>query len=65
MIFDEVETIHEHVQPEDFTPSLPDMVILITDSNDEESVIDKHTFQVGDCLYEEVFPKPHIQYTTH
>ena len=41
------------------------MLTLITDSNKEESVIDKHTFQVGDDLYEEDLPKCHIQYTTH
>ena len=63
-IFDEGETIHEHAQPEDFTPPHPDVVTLITDSNSEESVIDKHTFQVGDDLYEGDLPKPHIQYTT-
>ena len=39
------------------------MVTLISDPNNEESVIDKHTFQVGDDLYEEDLPKPHIQYT--
>ena len=33
--------------------SHPDVVTLITDSNNEESVIDKHTFQVGDDLFEE------------
>ena len=64
-IFDEGETIHEHVQPEDFTPPHPEMVTLITDSNNEESVIDKHKFQVGDYIYEEDLPKPHIQYTPH
>ena len=51
-LFDEGETIHEHAQPEDFTSSPPDMVTLITDSNNEESVTDKHTFQVGDDLNE-------------
>ena len=65
MIFDEGETINEHAQPEDLTPPHPDMVTLITDFNSEESVIDKHTFQVGDDLYEEDLPKPYIQYTTH
>ena len=54
-IFDEGETIHEHAQPEDFTPSNPDTVTLVTDSNNEESVSDQHTFQVGDYIY-------HIQY---
>ena len=44
MIFDEGETIHAHAQPGEFTPPHPDMVTLITDSNNEESVIDKHTF---------------------
>ena len=39
------------------------MVILITDSNIEDSVIDKHTFQVGDDLYEKHLPRAHIQYT--
>ena len=46
-IFDEGETIHEHVQPEDFTLPNPDMVMLLTDSNNEESVSDKHTFKVA------------------
>ena len=41
------------------------MVTLITDSDNEESVIDKHTFQVGDDLYEDDLPKLHIQYTPH
>ena len=58
-IFDEGETIHEHAQPEDFTPSHPDMLTLITNSINEEPVIDKHTFQAG----KEDLPKPHIQYT--
>ena len=40
MIFNEGETIHEYVQPEDFTPPHPHIVTLITDSNNEESVID-------------------------
>ena len=35
-IFNEGETIHEHVQPEDFTPQNPDMVTPVTDSNNEE-----------------------------
>ena len=35
MIFDEGETIHEHAQPEDFTPPNPDMVTLVIDSNNE------------------------------
>ena len=52
-IFDEGEAIQEHVQPEDFTPPDPDMVTLVTDSKNEESVSDKHTFQVGDDIYEE------------
>ena len=39
------------------------MVTLVTDSNNEESVSDKHTFQVGDDIYKEDLPKPHIQYT--
>ena len=65
MIFDEGETIHEHVQPEDFTPSNPNMVTLVTNSNNEESVSDKHTFQVGDDIYEEDLHKPHVQYTPH
>ena len=61
MIFDEGETIHEHAQTEDVTPPHPDVVTLITDSNNKESVIHKHTFQVGDDLYEEDLPKSHIQ----
>ena len=64
-IFDEGETIQEHVQPEDFTPPNPVMVTLVTDSNHEESVSDKHTFHVGDDIYEEELPTPHIQYTPH
>ena len=67
-IFDEGETIQEHVQPEDFTPPNPDVVTLVTDSNNEESVSDKYTFQVGDDIYEEdlaLIPKPHIQYVSH
>ena len=64
-VFDEGETIHEHVQPEDFTPPNPDMVTLVTDCNNEESVSDKHTFQVGDDIYEEDLAKPHIQYTPY
>ena len=52
-IFDEGETIQEHAQPEDFTPPNPYMVTLVTDSNNEESASDKHTFQVGDDMYEE------------
>ena len=50
MIFDGGRTIHEQAQPEDFTPPHPDMVTLISDPYSEESVIDKHTFQVGDDL---------------
>ena len=37
-------------------------------TNNEESVSDKHTFQVGDDIYEEdlaLIPKHHIQYTPH
>ena len=64
-IFDEGETIHKNVQPEDFTPPDPDMVTLVTDSNNEESVSYKHTFQVGDNIYEEDLPKLHIQYTPY
>ena len=44
------------------------MVTLVTDSKNEESVIDKHTFQIGDDIYEKdltLIPKPHIQYTLH
>ena len=59
-IFDEGETIQEHEQQEDFTPPNPDMVTLVTGSNNEESVSDKHTFKVGDDIYEEDVPKPHI-----
>ena len=61
-----VKSFQEHVQSEDFIPPIPDMVTLVTDSNNEESVIDKHTFQVGDDIYEKdltLIPKPHIQYT--
>ena len=64
-IFNEGKTILEHAQPEDSTPSNPDMVTLVTNSNNEESVCDKHTFQVGDGINEEDLPKPHIQYTLH
>ena len=67
-IFDEGETIQEHVQPGDFTPPNQDMVTLITDCNNEESVCHKHTFQVQDDIYEEdlaLIPKPDIQYTPH
>ena len=67
-IFDEGKTIQEHVQPEDFTPPNPDMVTLVADSNNEESVSDKHTFQLGDDVYEEdlaLIPEPHIQYIPH
>ena len=67
-ICEEGETIQEYVQPKDFTPPNPDMVTLVTDSNNEESVINKHTFQVGDDIYEKdltLIPKPHIQYTPH
>ena len=39
------------MQPEDFTPQNPDMVTLVIDSNNEESVSDKHTFKVGDDIY--------------
>ena len=41
------------------------MVTLVTDSNNEESVSDKHTFQIGDDIYKEDLPKSHIQYTPH
>ena len=41
------------MQPEDFTPPNPDMATLVIDSNKEESISDKHTFQVGDYIYEE------------
>ena len=57
-----------NVQTEDFTLPTPDMVTLLTDSKNEESVSDKHTFEVGDDIYEEdlaLMPKPHIQYTPH
>ena len=67
-IFDEGETIQEHVQPEYVSTTNADMVTLVTNSNNEESVSDKHTFQVGGDIYEEdlaFIPKPHIQYTPH
>ena len=64
-IFDEGEIIHEHAWQEDFTPPHPDIITLISNPNHEESVTDKHTFQVGDDLYEEDLPKLHIQYTPH
>ena len=41
------------MQPEDFTPSNPDMVTIVTDFNNEESVSDKHPFQVRDDIYKE------------
>ena len=53
------------MQPEDFTPPNLDMVTLVTDSNYEVSVSDKHTFQVRDDIYKEDLPKPNIQYTPH
>ena len=59
-IFDEGETIHEHAQPEDFASPHPDVVTLISDPSIKESAIDKHTFQVGDDLYEKNLPTPHI-----
>ena len=65
IIFDESGTIHEHVQPEDLTTPNPNMITLVTDFNNEESVSDKHTFQIGDDIYEEDLPKPPIQYTPH
>ena len=46
-------------------PQNPNLVTLVNDSNNEESVSDKHTFQIGDDVYEEGLPKPHIQYNTH
>ena len=55
-IFDEGEAIHEHVQPKDFISPNPNMVALVIDSNNEESVSDKHTFQIGDDIYEEDLP---------
>ena len=64
-IFDEGETIHKPAHPEGFTPPNPDMIILVTDSNNEESVSDKHSFQVGDDIYEEDLSIPHNQYTPH
>ena len=65
MIFDEGETIHEHAQPEDFTPPNPDMVTFVIDFNKGESVSDRYTIQIGDDIYEEDLPKPHVQYTPH
>ena len=62
-IVDVDEIIYEYVQPDDFTPSHPDVVTLISNPNHEEMVTDKHTFQVGDDLYEKNLPKSHIQYT--
>ena len=41
------------------------MVTLVTDSNNEESVSGKHTFQVGGDIYKEELPTPHIQYTPY
>ena len=40
------------------------MITLVTDSNNEESISDKHTFRIDD-IYEEDLPKPYIQYTPH
>ena len=37
----------EHAQSENVTPPNPNMVTLVTDSNNKEPVSDKHTFQVG------------------
>ena len=41
------------------------MVTLVIDTSKEESISDKHTFQVGDDIYKEDLPNPHVQYTTH
>ena len=44
------------------------MVTPVTDSKNEEPASDKHTFQVGDDIYEEdldLIPEPHIQYPPH
>ena len=44
------------------------MVTFVTDSNNEKSVSDRHTFQVGDDIYEEdvaLIPKPNIQFTSN
>ena len=41
------------------------MVTLVTDLNNEESVSDKHTFHLGDDIYEEEIPNPHVQYTPY
>ena len=54
-IFDGGETIHGHAQPKDFTPPNPNMITLVTDSNNEESVSDKHTFQIEDDIYEKIY----------
>ena len=60
MIFDEGENIHEHAWPEDITPPHPYVVNLISDPNHDKSLNDKHMFQVGDDLYKDDLPKPHI-----
>ena len=44
------------------------MVTPVTDSNNDKSVSNKHTFQVRDDIYKEdltLILKPHIQYTPH
>ena len=44
------------------------MVLFVTDSTNKEPASDKHTFQVGDDIFEEglaSMPEPHIQYTNH
>ena len=53
-----------HIQKTSCPPH-PDVVTLISDLNHEKTITDKPTFWVGDDLYEENLPKPHIQYTPH
>ena len=55
-IFDEGEITYENAQPENFTPMHPEVASLISDPNHEKMVTDKHTFQVGNTLYEEDLP---------
>ena len=42
MIFNEREAIHEHAQPEDFRPPRLNVVTIISDPNNAESILDKH-----------------------
>ena len=41
------------------------LYLLFLTLTTKKMVPDKHTFQVGDDLYEDDLPKPYIQYTPH